>query len=108
MLITLSLMIVALIIAEVISDGQVVALTDAVSGNQAKLSRMQQQQEILRQMVQKLAIASQTDPDVAELLKNHGIKVTLNNQPETPSTPVTPATPPTHAAPAPAVPPVAQ
>ncbi len=98
-LVAFSFIIFALVSAEVLSEAQVAGLTQAVSMHETNLERVQRQQEVLRAMLQKLAIASLTDPDLAEVLRDHGVHVNRH------STQVeSPAAAPAGAKPAPAAP----
>ncbi len=99
----LSLMIIALVCVEVLSEVQVNGLSDAVNYHQEVLERAQHQQELLRSMLQKLAVASISDPALADLLHDHGIRVNRRSVQAAPA--------PAGSKPAPAapdVPPVAQ
>jgi len=102
-LIALSLMIIALVFVEVITEAQVSGLTDAVTLHENQLGQAQRQQEVLRQMLQRLAVASLTDPALADFLRSHGVQVNHRTVPA--------ATVPSDAKPGPPppdVPPVAQ
>ncbi len=108
-LVALSFMIIALVSAEVLSEAQVAGLTQAVSVHQNNLERIQHQQDTLRSMLQKLAIASLNDTALADVLRDHGVHVNRrsNDAPTPAPAPATPA----ESKPAPAapdVPPVAQ
>jgi hypothetical protein len=111
-LIVLSLMIIGSVGMEIASDAQVAKLNDAISREQFVLSRMSRQQEIFRQMLQRLAVLSVNDPAVADLLHAHGIRVNrVSGHFAVPTSPAaTSAGPsvPKPAASAPEVPPVAQ
>jgi hypothetical protein len=105
-LIALSFMIIALVFVEVLSEAQVSGLTDAVSLHEEKLNRAQRQQEILRQMLQRLAVASLTDPALADFLRNHGVQVNHRSIQPAATAPVPSGSKP--APPPPDVPPVAE
>lgn len=57
-----------------------------------KLSFFQQQNETTQNLLKRIAIESQHDPALAQLLKERNIKVVIKGQPN----PVTPAAAPTH------------
>jgi hypothetical protein len=103
-LVVLSLMVSVLVILEVICDAQVARVTDAVAFEQASLGRMQRSQELLRQMLQKLALDSVNDPAVADLLQDHGVHIHRGTDPSAPAAPAPAGSKPA----APDVPPVAQ
>ncbi len=102
----LSLLILILSFVEVVSEIQVSRLTDAVGLHEANISAAQSQQEVLKQMLQRLALASLTDPAVADVLHKRGMRVNHVEQP--PGTSATLPAGSKPASPPPEVPPVAQ
>jgi hypothetical protein len=101
----LSLVIAVLILLEITCENQVASLTAQVGMNEARISQARAQNELLRQLVQRIAIMSQRDLALADLLAKRGIHLNAaprgagpNSLPATPTpgiTPLAPTTPPT-------------
>jgi hypothetical protein len=91
LLLFLSLVIAILIFLEIACEQQVAYLTYQVSVNEARISQARQQNELLRQLVQRIAIESQRDPALLEILAKRGIR--LSRGPGPGANPTTP--PPT-------------
>jgi predicted Holliday junction resolvase-like endonuclease len=89
----LSVMIIVLVLVEVVSEAQVTGLADAISMHQSYVNQSLRQQEVLRQMLQRLAVASMTDPALADVLHSHGIHITRQSSPPAAPAPSA-ATPP--------------
>lgn len=102
----LSLMIFALVFVEVASEVQVDGLNIAVSNHEANLTEMQAQKEVLRQMLQRLAIASLSDPALVDVLHKNGVRI--NNRLPRAGAPASAPSDSKPAPPPPDVPPVAQ
>ncbi len=102
----LSLLILILSFVEVVSEIQVSRLTDAVGLHEANITAAQSQQEVLKQMLQRLALASLSDPALADVLHKRGVRVNHTDPPA--GTPAALPAGSKPASPPPEVPPVAQ
>lgn len=104
-LVILSLIIATLIFFEIRCETQVTNLTTSVSVNEALVSQAQQQNQMLRQLLQRIAIDSQHDPALVDLLAKRGIHVTVTPRQSDAPTPTTvPQSPPPNGAPPPTAP----
>ena len=77
LLLFLSSVIAILIFLEIYCENQVASLTYLVSSNESHVSQVQRQNEMLRQLIQRIAIDSQRDPALVSLLANHGIHLSV-------------------------------
>jgi hypothetical protein len=78
----LAVVIALLIFIEIACENQVWHLENALNRGEAQVAVARQQNEMLRQLVQKMAMASEQDPAIADVLAKYGIHVT---KPETPA-----------------------
>ncbi len=86
----LSLVIAVLILLEIVCENQVEVLANTVGSNEARIGQARQQNEMLRQLIQQIAIASRQDPALLNLLTKRGIHLQVTNTngaaiPENPS-----------------------
>jgi predicted Holliday junction resolvase-like endonuclease len=99
LLVFLSLVIAALIFLEIRCEIQVTSLTFSVGENEAHLSQAQQQNEVLRQLLQRMAVESQHDSALADLLAKRGLHVSSSRDTNAPVPPPTPPSAPTTTSP---------
>jgi len=94
-LVFLSLVIATLIFFEIRCETQVTYLTSSVSVNEALVSQAQQQNAMLRQLLQKIAFESEHDSALVGLLSKRGIHISITpGGTEVPApTPATPQPP---------------
>ena len=84
-LIVMSLSIATLVGLEVWGTKRVSNLTDEITRLQNGLSRAQQQQEFLRNLVQRVVTDSRNDPALADLLSRNGVTITRTPAPDAPA-----------------------
>jgi len=73
LLMFLAVVIGTLVILEIICENQVANLTSLVSFNESRVTQARQQNEVLRQLIERIAIESQHDPALVDLLAKRGI-----------------------------------
>jgi hypothetical protein len=74
LLMFLSVVIAILVFLETTCENQVISLTYQMSRAEAQVAQARQQNEMLRQLIQRVAIESQRDPALMDLLTKRGIR----------------------------------
>ena len=101
MLLFLSLVVAVLIFLEIVCEQQVAGLSDQLNYNEARIAQARQQNELLRQLVQRIAIESQRDPALMDVLAKRGIRLSRGQGPGTTPGAPAPTAPNASEAPAP-------
>lgn len=76
LLMFLATVIAVLIFLEIACEMQVSSLTSAVSAGEARVTQAQRQNDLLRQLIQRMAVLSQRDPALLDLLTKRGVRIT--------------------------------
>jgi len=100
-LVFLALIIAALNCSEILCENQVTGYTSSIAANQDQVALEQRKSELLQHLVQRIALVSQQDPALADLLAKRGFHISVTSPAGNPHAPPVDA----RSAPSPSAPP---